>query len=139
MVDDMKVRVENLAQISRALRRVDSEAPKQLRITLNETSDLLISKVRPEIPARSGAARSTLKARSTRTSARIALGGKKAPYTPWLDFGGQGRIAGRPAPRPFITEGRYLYPTAVRIRPQIVKSLEDGIRDVVRNAGLDVN
>lgn len=136
-MQDLKVEIGGLAQLSRALKAVDSEAPKQLRLAQNEAADLLVSHTRPKIPTLSGAAARSLVARSTRTSARVAVGGKKAPYYPWLDFGGQGRIAGRPSPRDFIKEGRYLYPTLRQIRPQIEKQLQESISAVIRGAGLE--
>lgn len=135
-MQDLKIEVTGLAQLSRALKAVDKEAPKQLRIGLNEAAQLLVDKTGPKIPTLSGAARRSLVARSTRTSARVAVGGKRAPYFPWLDFGGQGRIKGRPAPRQFITEGRYVYPTLREIRPLIEKQLQDAISTVITSVGL---
>jgi hypothetical protein len=133
-----KVSIKGLSEFSRGLRKIDSEAPKQLRVALNAGSSLLIDRTRPTIPTRSGAARASLKARSTRTSVRIAVGGKKAPYYPWLDFGGKtGR--NKSVDRPFYSGGRYLYVTLGKIRPQIMKALDEAIRDVARNAGLDVD
>lgn len=133
-----KVSIKGLAEFNRGLRKLDGEAPKQLRVALNAGSNLLIDKTRPKIPARSGKARASLKARSTRTAVRIAVGGKKAPYYPWLDFGGKtGR--NKSVDRPFYTDGRYLYITLRDIRPQIMKTLDEAIRDVARNAGLDVD
>ena len=134
-----KVEVKGLAEFNRGLRKIGSEAPKQLRVALNGAAELLITKTRPQIPSRSGKARGSLTARSTRTSARVAVGGKRAGYYPWLDFGGQGRIKGRPAARPFIKGGRYLYPTLGKIRPAIIDELDDAIRTVARNAGLEVD
>lgn len=136
---DAKIKVEGLAALNRSLRKLDTDAPKQLRLALNEPAEMLADATRPKIPVVSGAARRSLVARSTRTSARVGLGGKNARYTPWLDFGGQGRIKGRPAPRPFIKEGRYLFPTLAQIRPQIEKSLNDSLVAVVRDAGLEVS
>ena len=136
---DAKIQVSGLAQLNRGLRRIDSDAPKQLRLVHNDAAELLIEHVRPGIPSKSGAARRSLVARSTRTSARVAVGGKRARYYPWLDFGGQGRIAGRPAPREFIKEGRYVYPTLRKIRPQIEDRLQDGLTAVIRDAGLEAH
>lgn len=133
---DAKISIGGLAQLSRGLRAVDKEAPKQLRIAFNSAADLLVDRVRPKVPVASGAARRSIVARSTRTSARVAVGGKKARYYPWLDFGGQGRRKGRPAPRPFIKEGRYVYPTLRLIRPEIEKQLGEALTAVVRSVGL---
>lgn len=133
-----KVQIKGLAEFNRGLRKLDSEAPKQLRIGLNSAADLLIDKTKPEIPSRTGAARASLKARSTRTSARIAVGGRKAPYYPWLDFGGKtGR--NKSVDRPFYKAGRYLYPTLGKVRPLILDGLDEAIRTVARNAGLEVD
>jgi hypothetical protein len=131
-----KIAVTGLAQLSRGLKAVDADAPKALRLALNGTAQLLIDVAKPTVPQVSGGARRSMVARSTRTAARVAVGGKKAPHFPWLDFGGQGRIAGRPAPRQFIAEGRYIYPTLRRIRPRIEASLQDAIAQVITDAGL---
>jgi len=137
-MQDLKVNVVGLADFNRGLRRLDSEAPKGLRIALNGVADLLIQKTRPQIPSRTGAARASLRAKSTRTSARIVAGGRTAPYYPWLDFGGKTGIR-RSVSRPFYSEGRYIYPTLRVIRADIEKALTESLTDVARTAGLDVD
>ncbi|WP_433117093.1 HK97 gp10 family phage protein [Micromonospora sp. CA-246542] len=135
---DMKVGIEGLSEFNRGLRKLDKEAPKGLRLALNDVAGLLVTKTQPRIPKRTGNAAASLKARSTRTSARVAVGGRKAPYYPWLDFGGKtGRK--RSVDRPFYKEGRYLYPTLREIRPQIETALQEALTDVARSAGLDVD
>lgn len=136
---DGKIKIDGLTQLSKALRKVDSEAPKQLRLVGNQAANLLIDKTRPKIPRVSGAAAGSLKAKSTRTSTRVQIGGTRARYYPWLDFGGEGRIAGRPVHRQFIREGRYLYPTLDQERSAITDLLQTGIVAVAQGAGLDVD
>jgi hypothetical protein len=136
-MDELKVEVGGLAQLSKGLRAIDSQAPKELRLALNSAANLLVDHVRPKVPSVTGAARRSLVARSTRTSARVAVGGKRAPYFPWLDFGGAGRIAGRPAQREFLSEGRYVYPGLREIRPRIEAQLQESITAVIRGAGLE--
>jgi hypothetical protein len=133
---ESRIAVTGLAALNRGLKAVDDQAPKQLRIALNSAAQLLIDETRPEVPSDTGAARRSMVARSTRTTARVAVGGKRAPYFPWLDFGGQGRISGRPAPRPFYPDGRYVYPTLARIRPRIEAELQQAITAVIAGAGL---
>ena len=133
---ELKVEVTGLSQLSRGLKALDAGAPKELRIALNDAAQLLVDRARPDVPSVTGAARRSMVARSTRTSARVAVGGKRAPWFPWLDFGGQGRVAGRPAPREFLREGRYVYPTLRRIRPEIERQLSESISTVIRRAGL---
>jgi hypothetical protein len=138
-VQDQTIKVKGLAEVSKAIRRIDSEAAKQLRLVGNDAADLVITGTRAVMPHRTGAAQASLKAQSTRTSARVRIGGRKAPYEPWLDFGGQGRHKGRPAARPFIPGGRYLFPTVERESAAIGKLLQDGIVLVAKNAGLAVD
>jgi len=136
---EAKIEVGGLARLSRGLKAVDTDAPKELRLALNAAANLLVEHTRPKIPQLTGAARRSLVARSTRTSARVAIGGKRAPYFPWLDFGGQGRRPGRPAQRQFLREGRYVYPTLREIRPKIEQQLQDSITAVIANAGLEAD
>lgn len=132
------VQVEGLTEFVRGLKKLDKELPKGLRIALNECSDFLIKKTQPLIPRRTGKAVGSLKARSTQKTVRIAVGGRKAPYYPWLDFGGK---TGRKnsAVRPFYKEGRYLYPTLRKNRDEFTKIMEGAIVTIARDAGLDVD
>jgi hypothetical protein len=134
---EARIEVQGLAQLNRSLRQVSTDAPKGLRLALNEAAELLADRTRPQIPRRTGRAAASLKAKSTRTSARVSMGGRQAPYLPWLDFGGRtGR--GRSVKRPFLREGRYLYPTLAKFRPEIEAKLQAALQQVVRDAGLDV-
>lgn len=138
MADRMTVDVKGLKEFNRSLKSLDADLPKATRIALNGCSDFLIAKTLPLIPRRTGRAAKSLKAKSTRTSVRIGVGGKQAPYYPWLDFGGAvGK--GRSVRRPFHTEGRYLYPTLRRNRDEFTKIMQGAILDVARGAGLDVD
>ena len=133
-----KIAVSGLAKFSRSLRQVDAEAPKQLRVVFNEAAEMVLAYARPRIPRRTGRALSSLKTKSTRTSVRVAFGGKKAPYYPWLDFGGKVGRNGS-VTRPFYKEGRYVYAGYNAERDNIAKAMQDGIERVARNAGLEVD
>lgn len=135
----MSVQVVGLADLNKALRKIDSEAPKTLRVALNTVAEHVADKIRPKVPVVTGATKGTIRVASTRTSARIRAGGPKAKHWPWLDFGGEGRVKGRPPKRDFLPEGRYVYPTLADERPNIAKWLEAALRDVVADSGLDVD
>jgi hypothetical protein len=94
------IKIEGLAEFQRNLRKLDSDLPKMLRIAFNDATGLVIDYARPRVARRSGRAAGTVKAKSTRTAARVSAGGRRAPYYPWLDFGGKGP-GNRPAARPF--------------------------------------
>lgn len=134
-----RIEVQGLRELQRALRDVDAQLPKQLRVALNTASELVIDYARGRMPSRTGKARASLKARSSQRQARVALGGRAAPYAPWLDFGGQGRRKGRPPARPFIREGRYVYRGLAVHRQDIQNTLERALVDVAKGAGLAVD
>ncbi len=137
MGDTLAIKIEGLTKFSRALRQLDQDAPKQLRLELNNAADLLITRTKPEIPYRTGRAAASLKRRSTRTVARVGVGGNRAPYYPWLDFGGRTGI-NRSVDRKFFRRGRYLYPTLGKIKPEIEAILLEGLKTVAKNSGLEV-
>lgn len=133
------IKIEGVREFQRALKRMDADLPKQIRIVFNEATGIVVAYAQPRIPRRTGRAASSVKARSSQREARVAIGGNRAPYLPWLDFGGQGRKPGRPAPRPFIREGRYLYPSLTVKRQEITDVMEKGMLALAEQAGLTVS
>ena len=130
------VAVIGLRDTRRALRAVDAGAARALRVALNAAASFLIDRTRPKIPRRTGAAAASLKSRSSQEAVRIAVGGRRAPYYPWLDFGGSVGPGGS-VKRPYLPDGRWLYPTLRENRAEFVKIMDDAVADVVRAAGLD--
>ena len=134
------IKIDGLAQFTRNLKKLDTDLPKALRMAFNGAADLIVSDTRAGMPSRTGKAKGSVKAKSTQTSARIAEGGNRAPYTPWLDFGGSvGRA--RSIRRPFLKEGRYLYNAYFRHRDsgRIQEELSKALIDTARQAGVEVD
>jgi hypothetical protein len=133
-----RIDTAGLREFQAALRRIDADLPKQLRLVLNEAAGIIVDYSQAHIEVKSGRARASIKARSSQRSAAVSIGGARARYTPWLDFGGEGRIRGRPAPREFIKEGRYVY-RGLRLKNEdITALLAKGLTDLASSAGLDV-
>lgn len=132
------IKIEGLREFQKALRQVDADLPKLLRVTFNEAMGLVIGYAQDHMPHRSGRAINSLKPRSAQRTARIAMGGTRAPYAPWLDFGGEGRRRGRPPARPFIKQGRYVYKGLAVKHDDITAVMSKGMTDIARAAGLDV-
>lgn len=131
------IKIEGLAQLNRSLRQLDGQAPVALRLAGNEAARIVVDAARPMVPRQTGRAASTVRAASTRTSTRVSAGGKRAPYFPWLDYGGRvGR--GKKTKRPFLSDGRYIYPAFRANRDQFERVLGDALRRVITDAGLDV-
>jgi hypothetical protein len=132
------IRLDGMKEFQRALRDMDRGLPKQVRLILNEATALVIDYARPRIPSLSGRAKGSVKARSSQREARVAIGGSRAPYMPWLDFGGEGKRKGRPPARPFIKKGRYLYPGLEATRDEVTAKMSAGLVALGRSAGLEV-
>jgi hypothetical protein len=131
------IKVEGLREFSQSLKRLDSDMPKVLRLGLNGVADVVVNEARPRVESRSGKARRSVKAKSTRTAVRVAGGGARVPYYPWLDFGGRvGRS--RSVVRPYLKQGRYIYRAYFANRDRFAQLLEDTLVDVARQAGLEV-
>jgi hypothetical protein len=133
------IRVDGLKEFSRALRRLDSNLPKALRLAGNEAAELVVSQARPKVPTgpgKGGHASSSVKAASTRTAARVQGGGTRYPYYPWLDFGGRvGRK--RSVHRPFLKTGRFIWRAYADDKERIAAKLADALERVVIDAGLE--
>lgn len=129
------IRVTGLREFQRSLKKLDAELPKALRMAFNGAADVVVNDARPRVAKRSGKAASTVKARSTQTASRVVGGGNKAPYYPWLDFGGRvGRA--RSVVRPFLKHGRYIYDAYFDNQSRYGELLEQGLLDVAASAGV---
>lgn len=134
-----KIQVTGLREFQRQLRDMDAGLPKQLRLALNEAAQEIIDYAQPRIPRRTGRAAASLKARSSQRVARIGVGGRRAPYYPWLDFGGEGRVKGRPVKREFIKSGRYVYKGLEVRRDRVTEIMSAALTQLARDAGLEVS
>lgn len=131
------LKISGLREFQAALKQMDGESQKQLRVVLNTAADTVAQGARRRVPRRTGRAAASVKAASSQREARVQGGSKKASYYGWLDFGG--RIGkNKSVRRPFVERGRYIYPTYSANRDGIMKALEQGLVDLARNSGLDV-
>ncbi|NUO56024.1 MAG: HK97 gp10 family phage protein [Hamadaea sp.] len=130
------IRVDGLNEFVRNLKKLDSDAAKVLRVAFNAAGESITEEARAKVPTKSGRARASVKMRSTQTAARIVGGSKKAPYYPWLDFGGTTPKGGR---RPFLKDGRYIYAAYFRQREGIAAKLELALINAAQAAGVEVD
>lgn len=133
------IRIEGLREFSRDLKALDRELPKALRLALNQAAAVVVNAAKPSIPIRSGKAQRSVRPQSTRTQARISGGGNRAPYYPWLDFGGRvGRK--KSVRRAFLKEGRYIYAAYFEksASGEFQEILTKSLLDVARQAGIEV-
>lgn len=131
-----RITVSGIREFRAALRDVNAELPRRVRLVLNEGADVIVTDARHRVERRTGRAAASYRAQSTQTSARIAIGGRKAPHAPWLDFGGRVGPGGS-VRRPFIHAGRYVFPALARHKSEILQRLADAVGELAREAGFD--
>ena len=134
-----RIQVTGLREFQKQLKAMDAGLPKQLRLALNQASAEVIDYAEAHFARKTGRAAGSLKARSSQREARVALGGNRAPYAPWLDFGGEGRIKGRPPARPVIKSGRYVYKGLEVRRDRITEIMANALTQLAKDAGLEVS
>jgi hypothetical protein len=132
------IKITGLREFQRALKQMDGETQKQLRVVLNETADTIAKAAARRVPTRTGRAKASLRAMSSQREARVMGGSRKAPYYGWLDFGGH-TGKNRSVRRPFVPGGRYMYPAFAANRDPIYAALQKSLADLARNAGLGVS
>lgn len=132
------IRVTGLREVQKALKDLDGESQKELRLALNDAAGIVVRVAQRRTPVLSGAARSSIRATSGQREARVTAGGRKAPYLPWLDYGGStGR--NKSVKRTFIKGGRIVYPAYEQEHTNIMRLLEKRLTDLVESKGLDVS
>lgn len=136
IVDPIKVR--GLRDLQGALKRMDGESQKKLRLVLNEVAETVAAGTRRRVPRRTGAAAASVKVASSQREARIKEGSAKAPYMPWLDYGGKTGKK-KSVKRPFVKDGRYLYPTYRANKSSLLPALEKAIVELAKESGLEVS
>lgn len=131
------IKVAGLREFQKALKQMDGESQKKLRVVLNESATTVARGAARRVPRQTGRAAASLRASSSQREARVMGGSSKVPWYPWLDFGGRvGR--NKSVSRPFVTGGRYMYPTFSANRDSIYKALQKSLADLAREAGLAV-
>lgn len=134
------IKIEGLNEFVRNLKKLNSDLPKAVRKAFNDAANVVVEDARPGIPKRSGKAQASVRAASTQTAARVKGGGNKAPYYPWLDFGG--RVGRRKSvKRAFLKEGRFIYDAYFRNRDsgKFEQVMTDALVAVVEGAGIGVD
>lgn len=131
------IEIEGLREFQAALKQMDGESQKQIRVALNSVADVVTQGAARRVPTRTGAAKASLKSQSSQREAKVLGGSKKVPYYGWLDFGGRvGR--NRSVKRPFVRSGRYLWPTVAANRTTLTAALQEALVRLARDAGLEV-
>lgn len=138
MADRVVVQVEGLGEFRKALRDADRALGTALRKGLNEAGDVIVHDVRPDLPHKTGRLAASLRAQSTQREGRVVLGSARVPYAGFVEFGGRivQHSQRRIIERPFVPQGRWLFPSAAKNRARIIDVLGGKVDELARKAGL---
>jgi len=133
-------RIENLAQVQRALRKVCPDAHKGLKAASHDIAQQVVSVAKGQAGSRRQSARAaeTLRARGGDAPV-VALGGAKWPgtFAMGAEFGGGARSATRQFP-PWRGAGRsagyFLWPTVRNLHGYITDAYLDALDDALAKA-----
>lgn len=129
-----ELQVQNLGQVSRALRAVGAEAVSDIKTLGAKAGDIVAEDARRRAPVRSGRLRDSIRSTGQARGAVVRGGKASVPYFGWIDFGGK-RGSSR-AIRPFLRRGRILYPAIDARRKEVVEVYADGLRKIIKKHNL---
>lgn len=116
------------ASIGRFAQGTDDRINKMLSMAAETVADDA-QRLVPRGP--SGRARASLRA----AGLSVTMGGSRAPYGPWLEFGGRVGI-NQSVTRTFVPGGRYIWPTWMKNRQDILTNMERGMAALAEESGL---
>ena len=149
-ISPFTVKIDGLRELETALKatapELQKEMLKEFRVIATEVRD----EARAEVPKRTGNAARSIRVSvttSTRGSGGVAIRAgapngsdqRKAPYYPWLDFGGRLLREGKRRNtqyREAIKGGRYLYPAIERLYASNQARYEEAFSRVKARLGL---
>jgi hypothetical protein len=145
VADDFGVHIRGIKELQAAFRAVSDDLPKELRVEFLAIAEYVVGVAQQRMPYGSGKAASSVKPRASQRGAGIAFGGSKAPYMPWLDFGGSvgrghqpGQAWSGAIKRPWMGKplgsGRYIYPAIEESREEIMEAADKAIKKVAESA-----
>ena len=118
--------VEGLPQLSRQLRAFgDKSLPKAFRAAGKTAAQLVADAARSAVPKRTGRLAASLRAAGQARGAVVREGSAKVPYAGPVEFGGW------PQGRPFVKEGRYIFPAAKEREREVAALFEREVGRVV--------
>ena len=123
---DVRADIEGVDDLQRALEALAAALPDEFGRQMTDQARLIVRAASSRVPAQTGAARASMGVEHAPAGAQIVAGGRQAPYYGWLDFGG---AVGRKdsSVRPYLPDGRYLYPATKAAFDDVVAAAERAV------------
>lgn len=135
MANSDSITIDGLKVFQRQLKQFDAQIPKNVKAAMKAAMDVVVEDARPRVPKRSGKARASIKTFATETRAGVRAGGSRAPYYPWLEFGGRIFTGRNIIKRKWVKGGRYLWVSLARKHDEVQLLMERALHQAARDAG----
>jgi len=136
MADTIRVESADLLELSLKFEAMKAGTSEMEDSVFRDAADLVASRSRGKVPigpSEGGHAVSSIMA----LDGNVMEGGADFPYMGWLDFGGSVGIKNMVF-RPYIGRGRFIWATLGDDRERLDRMYQDGLADLARRSGLDV-
>lgn len=134
---DIDADITGIDQLAGALQGFGDGLPAAVRREMTDQARLIVRGASSKVPRLTGAAAASLGAQEAPAGAEITAGGRTAPYYGFVDFGGNVGRHGA-TQRPYLPDGRYLYPAVKAGLADIVAAMERAVVNAGREAGVEV-
>lgn len=138
-----EVKVEGLKELRKALKDVDPELQKQLRVELKKVAEIVATDARSKAAGFSRRAADTIRATSSGDKVLIRGGESKLAWYGWADFGSRTPVSGNPrSVGPWAgsgagpARGRFIYAALDDKFDEVVQAVDDAVNEATRKAGL---
>ena len=116
------VKVYGLDEFARGARKLAGNIDEAAGDDLQSVADMAANTVRATVPRRTGRMAGSVSSGRRGRRAAVSYG---VPYAGWIDYGGT-------RGRPYVRQGRYLYPTARAAADEAERASEDAARKEIR-------
>lgn len=157
---------QGLSEIRQALKGIEGDAQDRLHAVLKEAAQIWQREARSNTPVKTGRAAKSIRVVFAGDTGTLTGGGNKVPYFRWLDYGGwvgkapmkrranstewqrrrfaegqnKRRSGGQGSVyRKFERKGRIIYPAYFAKYDEVMDVLNDGLRKLATDYGLDVS
>lgn len=114
---DANVELVGVAQAMADLRRWADQLPGVVARASGPFAEQVAEQVRARVPVLTGQLAGSVDAGDTDDGVEVSMG-DGVVYAGWIEFGGS-------RGRPYVPEGRYLYPTALDAQDQYIQAASD--------------
>lgn len=140
--DQVRIDVDDLRALRKALREADPELQKKLRVALKHAAEVVAENARSRVPVVKGKAKGSIRATSNASGAFVIGGKKTVKYYGWLDFGSRTPRIGLPrSVGPWThsgqgpKSGRFIYPAFKDKFGEVLHLVDTAISDSIKEAG----